>query len=50
MTGVNKVACSGVSWLWCVFFCVRCSMMTAIFIGMYNSCVMRLLLLCVKGT
>ena len=49
MTGVNEVVCGGVGRVWCVFPCVWCSMMTAVFICLYNAGVVRVLLLRIKG-
>ena len=49
MTGVNEVVYSGIGRMWCVFPCVWCSMMTEIFVLLYNACVVRVVLLRIKG-
>ena len=49
MTDVNEVVCSGVGRMWYVSPCVWCSMIRVVFICLYNACVVRVLLLRIKG-
>ena len=48
MTGINEVLCSGIGRVRRVFPCVWCSMITAVFVCLYNACVVKVVLLRIK--
>ena len=48
MTCVNEVVYSGICRVWCVFPCVWCYMITAVFVCLYNACVVKVVLLRIK--